>query len=129
MVAVLNRNQTKKGVAMQSTTCSLTVALPSVPFLFSPLSLYARLLALTDQRDPRGVRYPLAALLTIATLAKLAEQNAPRAIADWAQLRAPTLADLSLRYFGLGVAPPTLTSGKMVADGRLVLRGVYHRSI
>ncbi len=82
---------------MQFTTSALTVSLPRVPFLFSPLSLYARLLTLTDQRDPRGVRYPLAALLTIATLAKLAEQNAPRAIADWAQLRAPILAD----FFGL----------------------------
>ncbi len=82
---------------MQSTMSPLTVSLPAVPFLFSPTSLYAHLLTLTDQRDPRGVRYPLAVLLTIATLAKLAEQNAPRAIADWARLRAPTLADL----FGL----------------------------
>lgn len=82
---------------MQSTTPALAIALPRVPFLFSPLSLYARLLTLTDQRDPRGVRYPLAVLLTIATLAKLAEQNSPQAIADWAQLRAPTLTDL----FGL----------------------------
>ena len=82
---------------MQSTIPALTVALPRLPFLFSPMSLYARLLTLTDHRDPRGVRYPLAMLLTIATLAKLAEQNAPRAIADWAQLRAPLLADL----FGL----------------------------
>jgi len=76
---------------------SFAVSLPAIPFLFSPTSLYAHFLTLTDQRDPRGLRYPLAALLTIATLAKLAEQNAPRAIADWAQLRAPALADL----FGL----------------------------
>lgn len=82
---------------MQSSTSALTVSLPSLPFLFSPLSLYARFLTLTDHRDPRGVRYPLPILLTIATLAKLAEQNSPRAIADWARLRAPTLADL----FGL----------------------------
>jgi len=59
--------------------------------------LYAHLLTLTDQRDPRGIRYPLAILLTIATLAKLAEQDSARAIADWAQLRAPALTDL----FGL----------------------------
>jgi predicted transposase YbfD/YdcC len=97
MVAVLNRDHTKKGDAMQSSTSALTVSLPCAPFLFSPASLYACLLTLTDHRDPRGVRYPLAILLTIATLAKLAEQNAPRAIADWAQLRAPILADL----FGL----------------------------
>ena len=73
MVVMLNHDHTKKGFPMQSTTPALTVALPSVPFLFSPLSLYARLLTLTDHRDPRGVRYPLAVLLTIATLAKLAE--------------------------------------------------------
>ena len=79
---------------MQSSTPSLTIALPRVPFLFSPHSLYAHLLTLTDQRDPRGVRYPLAVLLTIATLAKLAEQDSLRAIADWAHLRAPTLTDL-----------------------------------
>src|ERR1700738_5221946 len=79
---------------MQSTTPTLAIALPRVSFLFSPLSLYACLLTLTDYRDPRGVRYPLAVLLTIATLAKLAEQNELRAIADWAQLRASTLADL-----------------------------------
>ena len=82
---------------MQSTTSALTVCLPCVPFLFSPTSLYARLLTLSDQGDPRGVRYPLAALLTIAALAKLAAQDSPRAIADWARLRAPTLAAL----FGL----------------------------
>jgi predicted transposase YbfD/YdcC len=82
---------------MQSITPALTLSLPQFPFLFSPLSLYARLLTLTDQRDPHGIRYPLAVLLTIATLAKLAEQDSPRAIADWAQLRAPALTDL----FGL----------------------------
>ena len=96
-VAVLSRHPTKKGVTMHSTTAPLTVPLPAVPFLFSPLSLYAHLLTLTDHRDPHGIRYPLAILLTIATLAKLAEQNSPRAIADWAQLRAPALTDL----FGL----------------------------
>jgi predicted transposase YbfD/YdcC len=78
---------------MQSTIPTLTLSLPRVPFLFSPASLYAHLGTLIDQRHPRGVRYPLAVLLTIATLAKLAEQNSPRAIADWAQLRAPALAD------------------------------------
>jgi len=112
---------------MQSTTPSLTACFPRVPFLFSPLSLYARFLTLPDQRDPRGIRYPLALLLTIATLAKLAEQNSPRAIADWAQLRAPTLTDLfgldrptmphpttGNRLFGGAVDPDHLT--RLVAD-------------
>lgn len=47
---------------------TLALSLPRFPFLFSPLSQYAHLLTLTDQRDPRGVRYPLAVLLTIAIL-------------------------------------------------------------
>jgi predicted transposase YbfD/YdcC len=85
------------------------------------------LLTLTDQRDPRGVRYPLAVLLTIATLAKLAEQNSPRAIADWARLRAPMLADLFgldrptmphpttwNRVFGAAIDPAQFT--RLVAD-------------
>lgn len=79
-----------------------TVSLPATPFVFDPASLYARLLTLTDERDPRGLRYPLAALLTIATLAKLAGQNQTRDIAEWAQLRAPLLAD----HFAL--ARPTM---------------------
>ena len=112
---------------MQSSTSALTVSLPCAPFLFSPISLYARLLTLTDQRDPRGVRYPLAILLTVATLAKLAEQNSPRAIADWAQLRAPILADLFgldrptmphattwNRVFGAAIDPQQFT--RLVAD-------------
>jgi len=47
---------TKKGTLMQSTKLSLTAYLPHVPFLFSPLSFYARFLSLTDQHDPRGIR-------------------------------------------------------------------------
>lgn len=78
---------------MQSIMSPLAVSLPATPFVFDPASLYARLRTLPDRRDPRGVRYPLAALLTIATLAKLAGQNQTRDIAEWAQLRAPTLAD------------------------------------
>lgn len=112
---------------MQSTMSSLTVTLPRVPFLFSSRSLSARFCTLTDHRDPRGVRDPLAVLLTIATLAKLAEQNSPRAIADWAQLRAPALADLFgldrptmphpttwNRVFGTAIDPQQFT--RLVAD-------------
>ncbi len=109
MVAVLTRRHTKKGVAMQSTMPSLAVALPPIPFLFSPLSLYARLLTLTDQRDPRGVRYPLAVLLTIATLAKLAE-HLPRG----RPLRVPSLT-------GHSCAPPSspTSSGWIVRRCRM----------
>jgi predicted transposase YbfD/YdcC len=45
-----------------------------------------------DQRKPRGVRYPLAALLTIAVLAKLCGESQVHALADWAHARASELA-------------------------------------
>jgi predicted transposase YbfD/YdcC len=82
---------------MQSITCLPTLLLPVAPFLFSPASLYARLHTLPDRRNRRGTRYPLAVLLAIAVLAKLAAHDSPRAIAEWAWLRAPLLTDL----FGL----------------------------
>lgn len=53
-----------------------------------------------DQRKRRGVRYPLAVLLTIATLAKLCGQSRVHALADWACQRAPELAAV----FGLARA-------------------------
>ena len=56
--------------------------------VFSPQSLSAALLTVQDRRDRRGVRYPLAPLLAIAVLAKRAVHATPRAIADWARLRA-----------------------------------------
>jgi hypothetical protein len=39
---------------------------------------------LVDQRKRRGVRYPLAPLLTIAILAKLAGHSRLEDLADWA---------------------------------------------
>lgn len=50
-----------------------------------------------DQRKPRGVRYPLAVLLTIAVLAKLCGDSQVHALADWAHARAAELATV----FGL----------------------------
>jgi predicted transposase YbfD/YdcC len=54
-----------------------------------------------DQRKRRGVRYPLAVLLTIAVLAKLSGQSQVHALADWATARAVELADV----FGLSRVP------------------------
>jgi predicted transposase YbfD/YdcC len=45
-----------------------------------------------DLRDPRGVRYPLALLLTIALWAKLTGATSLRAIAEWARERRGELA-------------------------------------
>lgn len=47
-----------------------------------------------DLRKPRGVRYPLAVLLTIAVLAKLCGDSQVHAIADWAHARAAELASV-----------------------------------
>lgn len=57
-------------------------------------TLYQQFQALPDARKRRGIRYPLAVLLTIAVLAKLAGASQPSAIADWANHRAAALADL-----------------------------------
>lgn len=55
-------------------------------------SLYEWLRQVKDRRDPRGVRYPLAAVLAIMVLAKLSGEDEPRGIAEWAKLRAKPLA-------------------------------------
>ena len=59
--------------------------------------LLARFQTVPDQRKRRGVRYPLAVLLTIAVLAKLSGQSQVHAFAGWASARAVELATL----FGL----------------------------
>lgn len=66
-------------------------------FVFSLQSFYARLCRLTDPRKPRGLRYPLAFVLLVMTLAKLAGADKPCAIADWVAERAGLFA----KAFGL----------------------------
>jgi predicted transposase YbfD/YdcC len=83
---------------MHSTTIPFAVQLPDdVPFAFSVQALAERLASLTDKRKARGLRYPLAVLLTIAVLAKLSGHSRLEPLADWARLRAAELA----RLFGL----------------------------
>lgn len=55
-------------------------------------SLYECLSQLVDQRDRRGVRYPLVAVLVIVVLAKLSGEDEPRGIAEWAKLRSQALS-------------------------------------
>lgn len=83
---------------MHTTTIPFAVQLPcDVPFAF-PITHLARLLTtLVDRRARRGMRYPLAPLLTIAVLAKRAGQRRREPLAAWARQRAPELA----RVFGL----------------------------
>jgi len=50
-------------------------------------SLGAAYLGLKDQRAKRGIRYALAPLLIVMTLAKLCGEDEPKAIAEWVSLR------------------------------------------
>lgn len=88
---------------MYSTTIPFTFDVPTdVPFTFSLHDLATRLTTLLDQRDPRGVWYPLAAMLTLAIVAKLAGYHRVEALADWAHLRAADLVPL------FGLTRPTM---------------------
>jgi len=78
---------------MHLTPLSLEVPPLDLPIVFDFGIIYRQFQTLADTRKRRGVRYPLAVLLTIAVLAKLAGYSGARAIADWATLRAEVLAD------------------------------------
>jgi len=72
----------------------LNVQLPDEPFAFSLQALAERFQTIKDLRRPRGVRYPLPVVLTVAVLAKLAGHGRLRAVAEWARLRSGQLCDL-----------------------------------
>jgi hypothetical protein len=72
---------------MQYNTAAVSLAALDEAFFFDVGSLYEHLAQLTDRRDPRGVRYPLAVALVFIILAKLAGEQEPRGIAQWVALR------------------------------------------
>jgi predicted transposase YbfD/YdcC len=74
-----------------------SLAAKDQPFFFDVGSLYEHLDNLTDHRDPRGVRYPLAVALVFVILAKLAGEDEPRGIAQWIELRKELLIE-ALRF-------------------------------
>lgn len=57
-------------------------------------SLCARYGQLRDGRDRRGLQYPLAVVLTVYSLAKLAGEDKLAGVAAWARLRQTWLADV-----------------------------------
>lgn len=61
-------------------------------FIFEVGSLYSYLEKVKDKRKPKGLRYPLAMILTVMVLAKLCGQDRPSGIAEWAKNRAALLA-------------------------------------
>lgn len=79
---------------MNITTISSQLTLPNQALLFDLDAFYRQLQQVKDHRHRRGVRYPLAELLMIGLLAKLAGQTSSRAIAEWAELRKHELAHL-----------------------------------
>lgn len=70
------------------------LALPEQGLLFDLEELYERLQMVPDRRKQRGRRYPLAVLLLIGVLAKLAGQDSSRAISHWAKLRQRELSQV-----------------------------------
>ena len=60
-------------------------------FVLNVDSLYAHLSDLTDQRDPRGVRYALVDALTLIILAKLGGEDEVHGMSEWLKLRAQQL--------------------------------------
>jgi predicted transposase YbfD/YdcC len=79
---------------MHLTPLSVEVPPRDTPVVFDFGMILRQFQTLADTRKRRGVRYPLAVLLTIAVMAKLAGYSGARAIADWATLRAELLAEL-----------------------------------
>jgi hypothetical protein len=72
---------------MHYSTLPFEVNLPEHPIVLDVQALWQRFQTLTDRRAARGIRYPLAVILTIAVLAKLTGANQVRAIAEWTQHR------------------------------------------
>lgn len=76
---------------MDSTTpCDPFQPLES-PEKIDALSLYHALEQVTDHRRKRGVRYPLALVLSLVVLGKLAGMTSLAGIAEWARLRSDWL--------------------------------------
>jgi predicted transposase YbfD/YdcC len=81
-------------------------------FFFDVGSLYEHLESLTDRRDPRGVRYPLAVVLVLVILAKLAGQQETRGIAQWVELRKDLLKQAL--HFDRHTTPAAITFSRIL---------------
>ena len=62
--------------------------------VFDVGSLYAQLQELKDRRKPRGIRYPLVAVLVMMVMAKLCGEDRPSGIADWVKYRAESFVEM-----------------------------------
>jgi len=67
--------------------------------VFDVGSLYAHLQELRDRRKPRGIRYPLVAVLVMMVMAKLCGEDTPSGIAEWVKHRVEQFREvLKLKY-------------------------------
>ena len=67
--------------------------------VFDVGSLYAHLQELKDKRMPRGIRYPLVAVLVMMVMAKLCGEDTPSGIAEWVNHRGEQFVDfLKLKH-------------------------------
>lgn len=64
-----------------------TLLTPEQPYLIDIGMLYSQAQSLLDRRNARGRCYPLALIITVAVLAKLAGYSRGEELADWAKLR------------------------------------------
>jgi len=62
--------------------------------VFDVGSLYGYLQEIKDSWKPRGIRYPLVAILVMMVMAKLCGEDTPSGIADWVKHRAEQLVDM-----------------------------------
>src|SRR5262245_25236689 len=74
-------------------TIEFPAAQPQTPVCFAVNSLYDYFQHLTDKRQTRGRRYPLATILVMTLLAKLAGEDEPAGIAHWLALRKAFLSE------------------------------------
>jgi hypothetical protein len=79
---------------MKDTTLLSHLSLPQNALMFDLNALYACLQTIPDHRARRGRQYPLAMVLMIGVLAKLAGQDSSRGMAHWAKLRTQELSQL-----------------------------------
>jgi hypothetical protein len=75
---------------MKDTTEPSGQTVPETPPLFSVNSLRAHLSRVPDPRKARGIRYPLADLLTLLILAKLGGEDSLKGMVDWRRRRETT---------------------------------------
>ena len=72
---------------MDYRTLSPELELPVDLSEVDPTSIYAAFEQVTDGRHKRGIRYPLALILTLIVLAKLAGEPKLSGVSQWVRLR------------------------------------------